>query len=161
MLKRALCVFLLIAMIGGCIIPAAADEAEIGIYFNETKLELSKKTYVKNDIVMCELQGVFDAIGIAYEYLGVSETLKANYRGDDMIVKMGEKSMTVHRVPIELTEPFYRRWEQDNDVLLDTVAYCFNLIVDRSDLSHITIAEKEQVKRESLTEKMDKLLETV
>ena len=71
MLKRALCVFLLIAMIGGCIIPAAADEAEIGIYFNETKLELSKKSYVKNDIVMCELQGVFDAIGIAYEYRGV------------------------------------------------------------------------------------------
>ena len=57
MLKRVLGVFLLIAMIGGCIIPAAADEAEIGIYFNETKLELSKKSYVKNDIVMCELQG--------------------------------------------------------------------------------------------------------
>ena len=158
MLKRVLSVFLLIAMIGGCIIPAAADEAEIGIYFNETKLELSKKSYVKNDIVMCELQGVFDAIGITYEYLGVSETLKANYRGDDMIVKMGEKSMTVHRVPIELTEPFYR---DGNKIMmpLDTVAYCFNLIVDRSDLSHITIAEKEQVKRESLTEKMDKLLE--
>ena len=158
MLKRVLGVFLLIAMIGGCIIPAAADETEIGIYFNETKLELSKKSYVKNDIVMCELQGVFDAIGITYEYLGVSETLNASYRGDNMVVKMGEKSMKVHRVPIELTEPFYR---DGNKIMmpLDTVAYCFNLIVDRSDLSHITIAEKEQVKTEGFGEKLESLLE--
>ena len=158
MLKRVLSVLLLIAIIGGCITTAAADEAEIGIYINDTKLELSKKTYVKNDIVMCELQGVFDALGINYEYLGVSKTLKAYYRGDDMNVKMGEKSMVVHRVPIELPEPFYT---DGNKIMmpLDTVAYCFNLIVDRSDLSHITIAEKEQVKIESLTEKFEKLLE--
>lgn len=157
MLKRVLSVFLLIAVIGGCIIPAAADEAEIGIYFNETKLELSKKSYVKNDIVMCELQGVFDAIGITYEYLGVSETLNASYRGDNMVVKMGEKSMKVHRVPIELTEPFYR---DGNKIMmpLDTVAYCFNLIVDRSDLSHITISEKEQVKTEGFGEKLEEML---
>ena len=154
MLKRVLSVFLLIAVIGGCIIPAAADEAEIGIYFNETKLDLSKKSYVKNDIVMCELQGVFDEIGITYEYLGVSETLNASYRGDNMVVKMGEKSMKVHRVPIELTEPFYR---DGNKIMmpLDTVAYCFNLIVDRSDLSHITISEKEQVKTEGFGEKLE------
>lgn len=158
MLKRVLSVFLLFAVIGGCIIPAAADATDIGIYFNDTRLELSKKTYVKNDIVMCELQGVFDAIGITYEYLGVSETLTASYRGDKMVVKMGEKSMKVHRVPIELEEPFYR---DGNKIMmpLDTVAYCFNLVVDRTDLSHITISEKEQIKTESFGEKLEVMLE--
>ena len=55
-----------------------------------------------------------------------------------MEVKLGDMSMKVHRVPIELTEPFYR---DENKIMmpLDTVAYCFNLIVDRSDLFHITI----------------------
>ena len=158
MLKRVWSVFLILALIGGCIIPAAAEEAELGIYFNNEKLELSKKTYVKNGIIMCELQGVFDAIGITYEYLGVSETLTASYRGDKMEVKLGDMSMKVHRVPIELTEPFYR---DENKIMmpLDTVAYCFNLIVDRSDLSHITITEKERAEVESFGEKLEALLE--
>ena len=158
MLKRVWSVFLVLALIGGCIIPAAAEEAELGIYFNNEKLELSKKTYVKNGIIICELQGVFDAIGITYEYLGVSETLTASYRGDKMEVKLGDMSMKVHRVPIELTEPFYR---DENKIMmpLDTVAYCFNLIVDRSDLSHITITEKERAEVESFGEKLETLLE--
>lgn len=158
MLKRVWSVFLIFALIGGCIISVAAEDAELGIYFNNEKLELSKKTYVKNGIIMCELQGVFDAIGIPYEYLGVSETLTASYRGDKMEVKLGDMSMKVHRVPIELTEPFYR---DENKIMmpLDTVAYCFNLVVDRSDLSHIMITEKKQVKVESFGEKLETLLE--
>ena len=154
MLKKVLSVFLIFVIICSCTCFAAADYADIGIYFNDKKLELSKNTYVKNGIIMCELQGVFDAMGISYEYLGVSETLNASYRGDKMVVKMGEKSMTVHRVPIELTEPFYR---DGNKIMmpLDTVAYCFNLIVDRTDLSHIVIKEKERVKTESFGEKLE------
>ena len=90
MLKKVLSVFLIFVIICSCTCFAAADYADIGIYFNDKKLELSKNTYVKNGIIMCELQGVFDAMGISYEYLGVSETLNASYRGVKMVVKMGE-----------------------------------------------------------------------
>ena len=143
MIKRILCT-LLSVMCLLCGIPTYADDAqpELHIYFNDQELSFDKKPYLSDGTIMCELSTVFDAIGIPYEYNAVSENVKAKYRNTyEFEAKIGDNTLIFDEVKVEAGAPLRK---DGNKIImpLDTICYGYNILIDRSDLSHIVLSEK-------------------
>lgn len=117
----------------------AEETADIHIFYKENEIIFEKQTVLKNNIIMCQMEPLFDALGIAYEYNAYTKELKATFEKDKKLtVTLGEKIVTMDLVNVETEQPFYA---EGNTVMvpLDTLCYVYNIDIDRSDLSNVRL----------------------
>lgn len=161
MLKKMLAMLLTtVMMLQLAALYVFADEGgnDIHIFFNDKEIEFKYKPKIKNDTVMCELQGFCDALGITYDYNGYTKNVSMIYRGKYNIdAALGADTVTADECTVDVDEKFYA---EGNKVMmpLDTVCYIYNINIDKSDLSHITVEEKPLAQEENFQEKMDAAL---
>ena len=142
MAKKVLCIFLAVLCICSTLTVGASELNEIHIYFNDVELQFDKTPVIDGNTVMCELKPVFDAIGIQYDYNGITETVKSKYRNKyAMEAKMGKNTVDFDDVIVDTEAAFYM---DENRIImpLDTVCYGYNIQIERSNLSHIVLSEK-------------------
>lgn len=143
MIKRLLNILLVISIIlGGIAIPANAAGEDIHIYFNDTEIMFKNKPLLSGDTIMCELEPVFDALGIAYSYNGITQTISCfKDRKYALDAVMGEDTCVADLCTVDLDAPF-RRMGNKTIMPLDSVCYIYNILIDRSDLSKVVLSEK-------------------
>lgn len=142
MAKKVLCIFLAVLCICSTLTVGASELNEIHIYFNDVELQFDRAPVIDGNTVMCELKPVFDAIGIQYDYNGITETVKSKYRNKyAMEAKMGKNTVDFDDVIVDTEAAFYM---DENRIImpLDTVCYGYNIQIERSNLSHIVLSEK-------------------
>ena len=101
---------------------------------------------------MCELQGFCDALGITYDYNGYTKNVSMIYRGKyNIAAALGADTVTADECTVDVDEKFYA---EGNKVMmpLDTVCYIYNINIDKSDLSHITVEEKPLAQEENIVQ---------
>ena len=143
MIKRILSILLVMSFaLCGISLPVDAAEQDIHIYFNDSEIVFKNKPTLSGDTIMCELEPVFDALGIEYSYNGVTETISCfKDKKYTLSAVMGEKYCEADLCKVELAEPFNRIGNR-TIMPLDSVCYVYNIILDRSDLSKVVISEK-------------------
>ena len=140
-----------------------ADENANGIhiFFNDKEIEFKYKPEIKNDTLMCELQGFCDALGITYDYNGDTKNVNMVYRSKYSIdAVLGADTVIADECTVDVDEKFYAK---GNRIMmpLDSVCYIYNINIDKSDLSHIKVEEKPVAQKENYQKKMDEALENL
>lgn len=164
MLKKLLAVLLTSVMMlqfAASYVFADEGENDIHIFFNDKEIEFKYKPEIKNDTVMCELQGFCDAIGITYDYNGYTKTVSMRYRNKyDITAELGADTVNADECIVDVDEKFYA---VSNKIMmpLDTVCYIYNINIDKSDLSHITVEEKPLEQKDDYRVKMDEALNNI
>ena len=135
-MKRILCCFIALIMLLS-VMPAAAEDENISISFGGQTLAFDIAPVIKGNTIMCQMDTLFDAVGIKYEYNPLKKTLRALYKNSiELNANIGEDNLNVDDVKIELEQPLY---QQANKLMvpLDTICYVFNINIDRSDLLNV------------------------
>ncbi len=140
-MKKVISFILTVIMIVS-VLPLAvfADEtADIHIFYKESEIIFEKQTVLKNNTIMCQMEPLFEALGITYEYNAYKKELKAIFEEDKKLtVTLGNKIVTMDLVDVETEQPFYA---EGNTVMvpLDTLCYVYNIYIDRSDLRNVKL----------------------
>ncbi len=118
---------------------AFADNTDIKIYYKDSEIVFGKKSVLKNDIIMCQMEPLFEALGIEYEYNPLTKELSGVFEEKYLFsTKIGDSIVVMNKVDVEMEQPFYT---VGNAVMvpLDTMCYIYNINIDRSDLKNVKL----------------------
>lgn len=143
MIKRIINILLVMSFaLCGITVPVDAAEQNIHIYFNDSEIVFKNKPTLSGDTIMCELEPVFDALGIEYNYNGIKNTISCfKDKKYTLNAVMGESTCEADLCIVELDAPFERKGNK-TIMPLDSVCYIYNILIDRSNLSKVVLSKK-------------------
>ena len=106
-MKRCISLFTCLIFIFSLLtIPCAAEEKEISVLMNETKMEFDVPPMLVNGRTMVPLRSIFEALGAKVYWSGSNETVSGiSSDGDRVVISIGSNVATVNDVATDIDAP--------------------------------------------------------